>query len=92
MKWFKQKLRNWINHDSILVSAKGQDCSPLENSHINGKGFTLRVFRANGGTVVETSSYDDHRDRHVRGLHVIMDNEDIGEKLGKIITYESLKA
>jgi hypothetical protein len=55
------------------------------------KGIRFQVYKANGGMIVETSSYDRNRDRHITGLHIITDDKDLGQELGKIITMETLK-
>jgi hypothetical protein len=58
------------------------------NDGVNGMNFT--VFPATGGKVVQFSSYDPSRDRHISNLYVVTDKEDLGEELGQIITKESL--
>ena len=55
------------------------------------KGIRFQVYRANGGMVVETNMYDQHKDRHNRGLYIITDEQDLGKEIAKIITMESLK-
>ena len=92
MKWFKRKLRNWLNSE--------EDCYPVEISpgrarislsDIESPSVNFKVMKANGGIVVETSRYDRQRDRHETALHIIQDNEDMGNALGKIVTFENLK-
>ena len=56
------------------------------------KGIRFQVYKAQGGYVIETSTYDRSRDRHVNGLHIINDGEKFGDKIEKIITLEALKA
>lgn len=55
------------------------------------KGIRFQVYKAQGGYVVETSSYDRSRDRHINGLHIINDGEKFGDRIEKIITMEALK-
>ena len=55
------------------------------------KGIRFQVYKANGGMIVETAMYDRNRDRHITGLHIITDDKDLGQELGKIITMETLK-
>lgn len=57
----------------------------------NDRGINFKVFKASGGTIIETSFYDRQKDRHQNSLHVITDDKDIGKELGKIITMETLK-
>jgi hypothetical protein len=55
------------------------------------RGINFRVYKASGGTVIETQFYDDLKDRSRRGLYVITDEQDMGREIAKIITVESLK-
>ena len=55
------------------------------------KGIRFQVYKASGGFIVETSMYDRQRDRHHNGLHIITEDKDLGQELGKIITMETLK-
>ena len=92
IKFLKRKLRNWLTEDECvkdLVISSGQ----LSTNRIDSSnGFNLRVYKASGGTVIETSVYDRHKDRHHNGLYVITDDKDLGEELNKIITMENLRA
>jgi hypothetical protein len=86
MKWIKKKLRNWVNNECITVdrSIRVMDEPDIEC-------IRFKVFRANGGTVIQTDQYDRRNDRQHNSLHVIVDGQDLGHEIGKIITYESLK-
>ena len=57
----------------------------------SNKGIRFQVYKATGGMVVETSMYDQHRDRHTNGLYIITDDQDLGNEIAKIITMETLK-
>jgi hypothetical protein len=50
------------------------------------------VYRANGGVLVEINRYDERKDHHHCELHIVHPDQDLGEALGKIITFESLKS
>jgi hypothetical protein len=90
MNWLKRKLRNWVNSDECMkAQAISSGNSPRQ---IESTGFNLRVYKASGGTVIETSIYDRHKDRHHNGLYVITDDKDLGQELNKIITMENLRA
>ena len=87
---FKQKLRKWLMDDSdeygnniISVDSEGPN--------IQSQGFRLNVYSASGGTIVETTKYDNKKDEHRHSLHVVTDNKELGEELAKIITMESLR-
>jgi hypothetical protein len=53
--------------------------------------MNFTVYRASGGHIIETRTYDRHKDRNNHGLHIITDDKDLGDEIGKIITYENLK-
>ena len=90
MRWLKKRLRNWINDDSDDYITL--DKHPIRVSdEPDSECIRFKVFRANGGTVVQTDRYDRKSDRQYNNLHVIVEGQDLGQELGKIITYESLK-
>ena len=86
MRWLKKRLRNWINDDDIYVPITLRSPDEPDTNCLR-----FKVFRANGGTVIQTEQYDNKHDRQYNNLHVIVEGQDLGQELGKIITYESLK-
>ena len=83
----KQRVRNWLNSD---------DCEEdipqiVESDRLSSDGMRLQIYRANGGYVVETRSYDSHKDRNFNSMHVITEDQDLGDALGKIVMMEALK-
>jgi len=86
---FKQKLRSWLMNDSneyetsIAIDSDGPNLS--------SQGFRLNIYGASGGTIVETTKYDRKSDENRNSLHIITDDKDLGEELGKIITMEQLR-
>jgi hypothetical protein len=88
MRWLKRKLRNWINDDGAIYI---EEHSIRTRDEPDSECIRFKVFRANGGTVVQTDTYDRKTDRLQNNLHVIVEGQDLGQELGKIITYESLK-
>jgi hypothetical protein len=85
----RQRLRNWIMRDDDEYSDHA--ISVDETPHIESEGLRLQVYRASGGYVVETRSYDRKNDRNHNTMHVITDEEDLGERIGKIIMMEALR-
>ena len=89
MKWLKRRLRDWISDDGpIYLNDRAIPCVADEP---DTDCIRFKVFRANGGTVVQTDTYDRRSDRQNSTLHVIVEGQDLGQELGKILTYESLK-
>ena len=84
----KQKIRNWLMNDS-----DESDYIPtaVETNSIDSNGMRFNLYKANGGFVIETRLYDERNDRNINKLHVITEDKDLGEELGKIITMESLR-
>ena len=85
----RQRLRNWIMKDDDDYAE--QLVSVSETLHIESDGLRLQVYRASGGFVVETRTYDRKNDCNHNTMHVITDNEDLGERIGKIIMMEALR-
>jgi hypothetical protein len=96
MKWLRRKLYHWINsahldEADIICSTKSIGRSVVTSTLDSDRNIRFSVYKATGGTIVETSFYDRHKDRHNSSLHVITDDKDLGKEIGKIITMETLK-
>jgi hypothetical protein len=84
---FKQRIRNWLNNDDYE-----QDIPQIvEADRLSSEGMRLQIYKASGGYVIETRSYDNHKDRHHNSMHVITEEQDLGDALGKIVMMEALK-
>ena len=100
MKW----LDNWILRRAKRIRQRGEtttsvnrlemavckDDHPSIGSNKHRMNFT--VYRANGGLMVEINRYDDRKDQHHCELHIIHPDENLGDALSKIVTFESLKS
>ncbi len=83
----KQRFRNWLNRDD-----DEQDVPQLvEADRLSSEGMRMQIYKASGGYVVETRSYDSHKDRHHNNIHIVTDDDNLGEKLGQIVMMEALK-
>ena len=91
MRWLKQRLRNWINSDDVEILSINKLATTRDRHELDGEPLRFNIFRANGGTVVQTYVYDRQRDRSNTQLHIIGHDQDLGESLGKIVTMESLR-
>ena len=85
----KQRFRNWLNRDDDTE----QDVPQLvtESSGFSSEGMRMQIYKASGGYVVETRQYDSRTDRHNCTMHVITEDQDLGDCLGKIVMMEALK-
>jgi hypothetical protein len=85
----RERIRNWLLKDvddAELVYA--EDCNGVD---LHSQGFRLQVYGASGGTIVETTKYDQKKDENRHSLHVVTEEKDLGEELAKIITMEQLR-
>jgi hypothetical protein len=86
---FKQKIRNWLmNDENEFTHSIGIDDS---GPNIQSQGFRLNIYGASGGTIIETTKYDQKKDENRHSLHVVTEDKDLGEELSKIITMEQLR-
>ena len=67
-----------------------KELAPPSTRVENERTMTLNVTKANGGWVIDHRQYDKQRDRNNSSVHIITDDKDLGEELGKIVTFESL--
>ena len=102
MKW----LDNWILKRAKRIRQRnetGAAINRLESSvgivnddrlsiGSNKHRMNFIVYRANGGMMVEYNRYDDRKDQHYCELHIVHPDENLGEALAKIVTFESLKS
>jgi hypothetical protein len=90
---FKKMLRGLVtwslsdDHSRDIVISESH-----EEPRISATGIKFEVYRANGGTIVETRRYNRKNDDNIYELHVITDSQDVGQAIGQIITMESLKS
>lgn len=88
-KWLDKKIKKARDSDYEIVK---EEIMPLTKSTRidNERTMTLNITKANGGWVIEHRQYDKHKDRNNNSVHIITDDKDLGEEMGKIITFESL--
>ncbi len=84
----KQRIRNWLMNDD---DEPDYISTAVEANSIDSNGMRFNLYKASGGFVIETRLYDERNDRNINKLHVITEDKDLGEELGKIITMESLR-
>ena len=89
IRFLKRKLRNWVNSNELSAIKSSSESPSL--ARIDSFGINLRIYKAQGGTIIESNKYDKLKDRHNNSLYVITDDKDLGEEINKIITMESLR-
>lgn len=85
----KQRFRNWLMESPQDVEADRGIY--VEEDKLSSEGMRLQIYKASGGFVVETRNYDRRTDRNQNSMHVIRDDQDLGEALGKIVMIEALQ-
>lgn len=78
-----------VNRIESSVTVREDDRLNI-GSHRHRMNFV--VYRANGGVLVEINRYDERKDQHHCELHIVHPDENLGDALGKIVTFESLKS
>ena len=91
MRWLKRRLWNWLSTDDVETLSSNKLVSTRDRHELEGEPIRFNIFRANGGTVIQTYIYDRQRDRSNTQLHIVGHDQDLGECLSKIITLESLR-
>lgn len=85
---FIRKLVNSLRRSRLSSAIElRQDYSGREFDSVP---LRLSIYYANGGVVVETKVYDEYKDRHKTSLYIIHEDQDLGEEMSKIITYNNL--
>lgn len=84
----KQRIRDWLSDDETIERDRGVY---IEENRLQSEGMRLQIYKASGGFVVETRSYDNRTDRNTCTMHVITDDQDLGQALGKIVMMEALR-
>jgi hypothetical protein len=100
MKWFDKWIMrkaekisiNHVNRDIVEMKSTAIAVGSLGRASLEANNIQFKVYKASGGTIIETSTYDRRTDRHNNGLYIITDDKDLGKEIGKIITMESLKS
>ena len=87
MSWFKKKMKNWLFSDDKCYSVGiSNSLRRMENS-----STSFKVCKADKGFVVETNFWDRKKDEYQSNLYIVLDDDDLGQEIGKILTMETLK-
>ena len=95
INWLRHKLHNFIfpQDANALVETKTNRGRALisRGSQLDSRGMNFTIHMANGGYVLEYSTYNDKTDRHDNALHIINSDTDLGQGIAHIITLEMLR-
>jgi hypothetical protein len=82
---------NWALANQLKSASNRVSSGMSIGDSLDSPAVRFKMFKASGGTIIETSIYDENKDRHITGLYVVTNDKDIGAEIGKILTLESLK-
>jgi hypothetical protein len=82
-KMSREKARSSTRDEVVASDSKSE-------SNLQSSGTNFTVYKADGGFVVETSWHDKHHDRHTN-LYIITEDQNFGERISQILTYEAIK-
>jgi len=100
MNWFKRMVVKWVKDDWNEAGKAGrydEDLCVSPKNSIAGRdigsdvSLQFKVYNAIGGKIVEFSRYNRQSDRAEHQIYIIGKDEDFGEKIAKISTFEVLK-
>jgi hypothetical protein len=97
INWFRQKLHNFIfpqDTNELVESKHHRRANSLvssRGSQLDNRGMNFTIHQANGGYVLEYSSYDEKTDRNTNTLHIINSDTDLGQGIAHVITLEMLR-
>ena len=104
INWFKQKVIQWVREDWNKVRHGDGDVFQAQSSKSIGigtissgrridqsNGMNFTIHSANGGYVMEYNTYDPRTDERNNALHIITSDQDLGQSIAHIITFEMLR-
>ena len=100
INWFKQKVIQWVREDwqkvrngenDALVSSKSINTISSGRRLDQSNGMNFTIHSANGGYVMEYNKYDPRTDERNTALHLITSDQDLGQSIAHIVTFEMLR-
>jgi hypothetical protein len=100
INWFKQKVISWVREDwnkvrsgnDAIVPSNSIGISPISKGRrLDHNGMNFTIHSANGGYVMEYNTYDPRTDERNTALHLITSDQNLGQSIAHIITFEMLR-
>ena len=89
-RWLGRNIRKVLDEDmEVKPSTLVQE---TKLSGIVSQGMNFTVHRADGGYVIEQRTYQKRNEEWSNHLHIVTDDKDLGEEIGKIITFTNLRS
>jgi len=99
--WLRQKLINILvdtepnryidGRGNVSISLGNELCDDSSSSIDLPDPITFKVQAVSGGTLVESRWYDYKKDEQRVKLHIITQEENLSDSIGKIVTMELLQ-
>jgi hypothetical protein len=100
--WLRQRLLHFlidaepsrsvgIGHGNISISLGDELCDDSPSGIDLPDPIVFKVQAVSGGTIVESRWYDHKKDEQRTKLHIITQDENLSESIGKIVTMELLQ-
>lgn len=92
VKWMSDQYQAEANQ--VIYGSHSMKLSRATPQHTNSPdcpSINFQIYPATGGNVVEIQYYNETLDKTYRALHIIPNDQDLGEGISKIITVEMLK-
>ena len=83
------RLLRWAQNYGTTATLIDNDVAIDKSLAARGMNFSL--YSASGGYIVEYRSFDDKRGENNYNLHIIKSDDDLGERIGQIVTLELLR-
>ena len=95
INWVRNKLHNFIfpqDKADLAETRSSRKNAISRGSELNSRnGMSFTIHQANGGYILEYSSYDEKTDRNSHNLHIITSDQDLGQGIAHVITLEMLR-
>jgi hypothetical protein len=92
INWMRRSLRNFILKDILVTTGDDYDDNETEDNGISMPDpLEFKVQPAQGGTIVEVTSWDKKNEESIIKLHIISDGDNIADQVGKIVVMELLR-
>jgi hypothetical protein len=91
MRTLKNWIRNWLTSDRLEQDIVVSYNKVSTRADLSTQGMSFTLYHAQGGYVLEWSSYDQHTDRRNTRLYIIRDDQNFAEQVAHCVTLESLR-
>jgi hypothetical protein len=87
MNWIRRIIRNWLQQEEPI---KLETVIAARDS-INQQGMNFNLYRAVGGHILESRTYNSKTDRHEGTLYMIHEDQDFAKQVAQAIMLEQMK-